>query len=63
MSASVQHLCAKACYTKRQAREVLNRRTRGRRSVRHNRPKELRMYECPDCGGWHLTHKPFDSQP
>lgn len=24
-----------------------------------NRPQQrLRVYDCPDCDGWHLTHKP-----
>lgn len=25
---------------------------------RHNRPKQLRAYPCPQCRGWHLTHLP-----
>ena len=42
---------------KRAAVSAKNLRTRGRRKNRHNRPKALRAYACPDCGGWHLTHK------
>lgn len=48
----------KTGYSKREAETLLNQRTQGRNSYRHNRPKTLRIYECPDCGLWHLTHKP-----
>jgi hypothetical protein len=24
---------------------------------RHGRGKQLHIYECPHCGGWHLTHQ------
>lgn len=47
----------KRCYTKRDAETVRNARTKGRRKIRHGRPKELRIYECPDCGHWHLSSK------
>jgi hypothetical protein len=29
-------------------------RCAGRRSA-----KGLRVYRCPDCKGWHITHKPL----
>lgn len=22
----------------------------------------LRVYECPDCGGWHMTSRPWQSR-
>lgn len=31
------------------------------RLSRFNRP--LRVYQCPDCGGWHLTKKPTWKDP
>lgn len=42
---------------KKDAATVRNSRMRGRSGYRRNRPKALRIYCCPDCGGWHLTHK------
>ena len=44
-------------YSKIEAETLRNERTQGRQDYRHNRPKTLRIYECPDCGMWHLTHK------
>lgn len=50
--------CQKMRYPdKKAALSAKNHRTRGRRATRHNRPKSLRAYPCPDCHGWHLTHK------
>lgn len=46
--------CGKRQYSKRDAIAARNRAMRRRR----NRPKMLRIYQCPDCGYWHLTHKP-----
>lgn len=52
--------CLKHCYaTKKDADTVVNRRTQGRHSYRHQRPAYLRSYECPRCGFWHLTSKPL----
>lgn len=39
------------------AKTTANHRTRGRQKRRQNRPTFLRPYPCPQCGGWHLTHK------
>ena len=47
--------CIKKAYTKKDAQTALNARLRGR--YRHNKPDHLRIYHCPDCNGWHLTHK------
>lgn len=34
---------------------------RGAQTVRNQRRRDghvkLRIYYCPDCGGWHVTHK------
>lgn len=47
--------CTKHCYADaKQAQTVINDRMRSR----HGRPEQLRSYECPKCGFWHLTHKP-----
>lgn len=51
--------CEKKPYRcKKDAVTAANYRTRGRIGMRHNRPTFLRAYDCPDCGYWHLTHKP-----
>ena len=44
---------------KKSAVSAINERERGRRNNRHNRrpPGSLRAYHCPDCLGWHITHK------
>lgn len=51
-------MCTKTPYSKKEARTVMNDRTTGRRRMRHGRPKFLRIYECPECRAWHLTHEP-----
>jgi len=51
--------CNKTRYaSKKDALTAMNARLRGRQRRRHGRPDQLRVYECPACGGWHLTHKP-----
>jgi ribosomal protein L32 len=51
------HICAKTTYpTKRDALTALNFRMR-RNPYHHKRPAFLRVYSCPACGGWHLTHR------
>lgn len=45
--------CRKQKYTKVEAQTVVN----ARMSARHNRPEHLRIYHCPLCNGWHVTHK------
>lgn len=48
----------KPCYTKRQAQTVRNRRTGPtRRRKRRDSASFLRIYQCPYCNHWHLTHK------
>lgn len=49
-------MCGKPGYSKREAETLRNRRTKGRRKVRHGRPDFLRIYHCPKCNKWHLTH-------
>jgi len=39
---------------KKAAATARNARLRDRR--RRGKPKYLRIYACPACGGWHLTH-------
>jgi rubrerythrin len=46
--------CTKWRYSKRQAETVRNSRLR----ARHGRPDQLRIYHCPVCNHWHLTHTP-----
>lgn len=60
-------LCmGKRIYSKREAAEVRNRRSRGEPNVKmfrrgeHRRrlrsvPDNLRIYQCNICNGWHLT--------
>jgi hypothetical protein len=44
---------SKARYDKRGAKTVLNAFSNQR--GRHGRPRDLRVYSCPLCAGWHLT--------
>lgn len=44
--------CGKRGYTKVEAQTALNARLAGRGA-----PDELRIYQCPGCNRWHLTHK------
>lgn len=47
--------CTKHCYaSEHEAGEEIDRCMKRPR----NRPKQLRSYECPRCGFWHLTSKP-----
>jgi hypothetical protein len=47
-------VCRKYVYpTKRDAQTARNAAFRRRR----HRPDFLRIYACPECNGWHLTHK------
>jgi len=47
--------CQKKRYDdKRSAQGARNVRMESARG--HNRPEHLRIYDCPDCGGWHLAH-------
>lgn len=53
-------ICFETCRTgkkrypsKRDASRAKNARLRSFR----NRPAYLRAYPCPDCQGWHLTHR------
>lgn len=48
----------KAYHDKKTAQTVANsRKTRkaGRNNSRRGRAKHLRAYQCPTCGGWHLS--------
>jgi len=53
----IRYCDGKPCYDKRGAETVLNRRFK--RHAR-NRPDFLRIYHCPECNLWHLTHKRRD---
>ncbi|MBR3318748.1 MAG: hypothetical protein IKG21_13100 [Atopobiaceae bacterium] len=46
-------MCGRKCryHSEEMAREVASRRMRQEPRV------TLRAYECPYCGGWHLTHR------
>lgn len=52
------HRCTKHCYSKIEAETARNDRLDGRKQRRNTRPASLRIYECPQCGFWHLTSKP-----
>lgn len=52
--------CGKRAYPKKIAQTIANKRTGRHRSARHERGEEyLRIYQCPQSGWWHLTHKHF----
>lgn len=40
-------------YSKHQAHAM-------KRTIGKSRDKDVRMYECPDCHGWHLTKRGYD---
>lgn len=46
--------CPKTKYTKKEAKTALNAASNRRMN---NKRERLRIYECPACGGWHLTSK------
>ena len=48
----------KHCYPKREAEGARNHRLKSR----HKRPDHLRIYSCPRCGWWHLTHKQLETE-
>jgi hypothetical protein len=49
--------CSKNQYaSKKDATTAMNWRIKGRRKNRHGRPDTLRIYQCPTCGQWHMTH-------
>lgn len=46
--------CTKKNYPdKRAAQTAINARLK---SHSGNRPDFLRLYDCPDCNGWHIAH-------
>lgn len=48
----------KKCFDKKGAESARNKRLKPKRHERrHGTPDKLRIYECPDCGRWHLTSK------
>ena len=50
--------CHKTRYANRREAQSAMRAIlkRGRRHSKPD-PKSLRIYQCPKCGGWHMTHK------
>lgn len=47
-------VCSKKVYSdKRSAQSAVNARMS---SHSQKRPDFLRIYECPDCAGWHIAH-------
>lgn len=62
MTVDRENACGKYRYTdKRAALTAANYRRHDHRRKR-GKTKHLRAYECPDCGGWHLSHKPLHRQ-
>lgn len=47
--------CGKYRYESKKAAAKARNRAFARR---HKLPDRLRIYPCPACKGWHLTHKP-----
>jgi len=47
--------CGKHRYDSKKAAQTARNRVLRRR---HNRPRQIRCYPCPDCNGWHLTKTP-----
>ncbi len=47
---SAPRCSGKVCYSKRDAQARRNVKLRHKRDA-----KTLRIYNCPDCGQWHLT--------
>ena len=49
--------CQKTKYaSKKEATTIKNWRTKGRHKNRRGISEALRVYPCPKCGFWHLTH-------
>lgn len=48
----------------RQIRVASARKTKSRSHAKHlnDAPLWCRAYECPFCGGWHLTSKEYDDE-
>lgn len=51
--------CGKKGYAKREAETKRNELGHRRQFLgrRRGKAKRYRIYECPDCGQWHLTSK------
>lgn len=47
-------MCEKRQFSKKEAQGALNQI---KRNTRDKNSKECRIYNCPDCGWWHLTKK------
>lgn len=51
-----QDICVhKSKYSKKTAQTVRNKRIQ-------DGEKYLRIYNCPNCGSWHLTHKQHEKR-
>lgn len=52
----MQPICRKICFATEQIAKSELRRIK---SMEQSHTKPYRIYECPDCGGWHLTSKEY----
>ena len=51
------YVCSKTCYSKVEARTVLNARAR-------EGTRNLRIYYCQKCNSWHVTSRAhYDDEP
>lgn len=53
--------CHKRAYDKRTAETLRNARLHRGHRRRRGRQKYLRIYYCPHCNAWHLTHRRISS--
>lgn len=46
------------CGKKRRYPDEFQAQKAAKYAMRQRPETALRVYDCPKCGGWHLTHKP-----
>lgn len=64
MAMSENDVVNRMCTSKRTYDTLKDARTMRNHMERYNHKKgELRVYECPICSKYHLTHAPLTEQP